>query len=142
MPREDHLEKVRHIFGHSNNHHNTELALDPSAPDICKSDFERQNWTNSEFRHLLEKDEEPERPENMPVPRGIGLTIRRKADADHAVGAATRRIRTGSIVHLNSSLTFWFSNKQNSVSEFAAMKQALECLRGLMCKCGDNQFVS
>ena len=82
-------------------------------------------------------------------------------DADHAADTATRRSRTGFLVHLNCAPIHWMSKKQNSVesssfgSEFAAMKQCTECLRGLRhklrmmgtpvigpaCIHGDNQSV-
>ena len=76
----------------------------------------------------------------MPEPRGIGFTIRAKVDADHAGDTVTRRSRTGFLVYLNSSLVCWISKKQASVetssfgSEFVAMKQCCEYLRGLRYK--------
>ena len=63
-----------------------------------------------------------------------------KVDADHAADTVTRRSRTGFLVYLNSALIFWFSKKQNSCesstfgSEFTAMKQCCEYLRGLRYK--------
>ena len=63
--------------------------------------------------------------------------MRAKVDADHASDTVTRRSRTGFFVYLNSSLVHWSSKKQTSVesssfgSEFIAMKQCCECLRGL-----------
>ena len=61
-------------------------------------------------------------------------------DADHAADTTTRRSRTGFLVHLNSAPIYWMSKKQNSVesssfgSEFTAMKQCTEHLRGLRCE--------
>ena len=61
-------------------------------------------------------------------------------DADHASDTTSRRSRTGFLVRLNSSLVYWFSKKQTSVesssfgSEFVAMKQLCEYLRGLRYK--------
>jgi hypothetical protein len=63
-----------------------------------------------------------------------------KVDADHASDTVTRRSRTGFLVFLNSGLVYWSSKKQNSVesssfgSEFVAMKQCCEYLRGLRYK--------
>ena len=103
--REGHLEKVRHIFGHSKKNHSTELAFDPSTLDTRVSDFERQDWSTSEFGNLLERDEDPERPGNLPTPRGTGLVTRGKAEADHGTDAVDRRSRTGLVVYLNSPPT-------------------------------------
>ena len=91
----------------------------------------------------------------------MGFVMRAKVDADHASDTVTRRSRTGFLVHLNCAPVHWWSKKQNSVesssfgSEFIAMKQCCECLRGLRHKlrmmgipidgpahiCGDNQSV-
>jgi hypothetical protein len=63
-----------------------------------------------------------------------------KVDADHASDTVTRRSRTGFLVRLNSALIYRSSRKQNSVesssfgSEFIAMKQCCEYLRGLRYK--------
>ena len=76
----------------------------------------------------------------MPQSRGMGFVISALVDADHASDTVTRRSRTGFLVYLNSSLTYWFSKKQNSCesstfgSEFIAMKQCCEYLRGLRYK--------
>ena len=61
-------------------------------------------------------------------------------DSDHAGDQVTRRSRTGFIVYLNSALVYWSSKKQTTVetssfgSEFMAMKQATEYVRGLRYK--------
>ena len=89
--------------------------LDPSVPDMGMSDFERQDWNTSKFAHLLERDEESERPSHLPTLIGTGFEIRRKSDANHAADVVARRSRTGLVVYLNSSPTFWFSRKQNIV---------------------------
>jgi hypothetical protein len=79
----------------------------------------------------------------MPQPRGLGFIMSAKVDADHAADTVTRQSRTvltGFLVRLNSSLIYWSFWKQNSVesrsfgSEFIAMKQCCEYLRGLRYK--------
>ena len=76
-------------------------------------------------------------PTNMPEPRGTGFTIRAKVDADHAGDTVTRRSRTGFLIYLNCAPIYWMSKKQTSVesssfgSEFIAMKQCCEYIRGL-----------
>ena len=66
--------------------------------------------------------------------------MRANVDADHAADTTTRRSRTGFLVFLNSAPIYWLSKKQISVesssfgSEFTAMKQCTEYLRGLRYK--------
>ena len=73
----------------------------------------------------------------MPEPQGMGFIMRAKVDADHAADTVTRRSQTGFLVFLNSALIHWSSKKQTSVesssfgSEFIAMKQCCEYVRGL-----------
>jgi hypothetical protein len=61
-------------------------------------------------------------------------------DADHAGDLLTRCSRTGFIVFLNGAPIYWTSKKQPSCetstfgSEFVAMKQATEYIRGLRYK--------
>ena len=158
LPREGHLEQVFHIFSYLRKYHNTELVYDPSDPCVEESDFERRDWASSEFGHVEGKEE---LPPNMPEPRGMGFVMRAKVDADHASDTVTRRSRTGFLVYLNCAPVYWWSKKQNSVesstfgSEFIAMKQCCEYLRGLRyklrmlgipvegpaCIYGDNQSV-
>ena len=78
LPREGHPEQAHYVFGRFMQHRNTELVFDPSTPDIGMRDFERQDW--SEFRHLFEWDEEPERSTNLSAPRNVGLTTHGKAE--------------------------------------------------------------
>ena len=137
MPREGHLEQLFHIFAHLNKYHNTEMVFDPTDPIIDKSKYQKQDWASSEFGHIEGKEE---LPPDMPEPRGLGFVIRAKVDADHAADTVTRRSRTGFLVYLNSALVFWHSKKQASIesstfgSEFTAMKQCCEYLRGLKYK--------
>jgi hypothetical protein len=137
LPREGHMEQALHIFAYLKRHHNAELVLDPSDPVINMNDFERRDWTSSEFGHIMGKEV---LPGNMPRPRGFGFTIRGKVDADHASDTVSRRSRTGFIVYLNCAPIYWMSKKQTSVesssfgSEFIAMKQCCEYIQGLKYK--------
>jgi hypothetical protein len=137
LHREGHLKQVLHIFAHLKKYHNTELVFDPSDPVVDTSLFERRDWTTSEFGHV---DGKEELPPKMPQPRGLGFVIRGKVDADHAADTVSRRSRTGFFVYLNCALVCWVSRKQTSVesssfgSEFIAMKQLCEYLRGLRYK--------
>ena len=66
--------------------------------------------------------------------------MRAFVDADHAGDSITRRSRTGVLVYLNMAPEYWMSKKQTSVetssfgSEFIAMKQRVEYIRGLRYK--------
>jgi hypothetical protein len=76
----------------------------------------------------------------MPTPHGQSMTIRVFVDADHAGDLITCCSRTGFIAFLNGAPIYWSSKRQNSCetstfgSEFVAMKQATEYVRGLRYK--------
>ena len=124
--------QVLHIFGHLNLHHNAEMVFDPSDPAIDENLFDKKDWASSEFGSELSE----QLPPNMPEPRGMGFVMSACVDADHAADTTTRRSRTGFLVHLNCAPMCWLSKKQASVesssfdSEFTAMKNCAECLRG------------
>ena len=130
-----HLQHLLQTFAYLKKYHNTEMVFDPSDPVVDESNFERRDWTSS--GHMEGKEE---LPPNMPEPRGLGFVMRGKVDADHAGDTVTRRSRTGFLVFLNCSLIYWTSKKQMSVesssfgSEFIAMKQCCEYVRGLRYK--------
>ena len=136
MPREGHLDQVFHMFGYLKSHHNAEMVFDPSEPVIDQEVFARQDWSTSEFGLQLEEV----LPGNMPEQRGMGFTMRAFVDADHATDSMTRKSRTGFLIYLNCAPIYWTSKKQNSVetssfgSEFIAMKQCTEYIRGLRYK--------
>ena len=137
LPREGHIQQLFQIFAYLKKYHNTEMVFDPTDPTIEEANFELRDWTSSEFGHLQGKEE---LPPNMPEPRGFGFVMRAKVDADHASDTTTRRSRTGFLVYLNCAPVYWSSKKQTSVesssfgSEFIAMKQCCEYLRGLRYK--------
>jgi hypothetical protein len=152
LPREGHLAQVFHVFAYLKKYHNTEMVFDPSDLVINEAEFERKDWTSSEFGHV---SGEEERPANTPQSRGFSFTIRAKVDADHAADTVMRRSRTGFIVFLNSAPVHWMSKKQGSVesstfgSEFCAMQHCCEYLRGLRYKlrmmesaCEEPAFIS
>jgi len=137
LPREGHLAELFRIFAYLKKHHNAELVFDPSDPVIDEDGFQERDWTTSEFGHVQGKEVIPS---NMPEPRGLGFTMWAKVDADHATDTVTRRSRTGFLIYLNSALVHFTSKKQTSVesssfgSEFIAMKQCCEYIRGLRYK--------
>ena len=106
LPREGHMHQVFQTFAYLKKYHNTELVYDPSDPVVDMLQFQRRDWTASEFGHIEGREE---LPPNMPEPWGVGFIMRAKVDADHATDTMTRRSCTGFLVFLNSALIHWWS---------------------------------
>ena len=100
LPRQGHLDQVIHMLLYLKKYHNSCLIFDSTEPDIDMSEFERKDWTSSEFGLI---DGVEEFPSNALKPRGIGVTTWARADADHADDTTTRRSRTGFLVYINSA---------------------------------------
>ena len=136
LPRERHLQQLFHMFAYLKRNHNSKMIFDPSDLVVDESLFEERDWTATAFGLSLTE----ELPGNMPQTRGSGCVMRAYVDADHAGDSITRRSRTGFLVYLNSAPIYWMSKKQTSVetssfgSEFIAMKQCTEYIRGLRYK--------
>ena len=135
MPRVGHLEQVFHIFSYLKIHHNARLMLDPSYPEIDEEDFEcEKDWS------IYYGEGTEAIPPNAPKARGREMIVRAFVDASFGGCKLTRRSRTGFLVFLNSAPIFWFSKKQGSCeistfgSEFVAMRQCCEYIRGLRYK--------
>jgi hypothetical protein len=138
LPREGHLEQVFNVFAYLKKHHNALMIFDPREPGIdFDAHFPDQDWSYSTMGKM---DMKEEIPPGMPTPLGQPFVIRAYVDSDHAGDQVTRRSRTGFIVYLNGAPIYWKSAKQTSVetstfgSEFVAMKQCCEYLRGLRYK--------
>ena len=137
LPREGHLRELYHIFSYLKAHSNAEMVFDPTpiSPDLTL--FERADWSYLPYDGEMLKEE---LPADMPKPLGPSMTMRVFVDSDHAGDLLTRRSRTGFIIFLNNAPIYWSSKKQNSCetstfgSEFVAMKQATEYVRGLRYK--------
>lgn len=134
MPREGHLQQLFHIFGYLKTYYNARIILDPSYPEIEEDAFPKHDWSK------WYKVDKEVIPPNAPEPLGLEFVLRACVDADHAGDKITRRSRTGFIVWVNSAPIHWFSKKQSGVetstfgSEFLAMKQCCEYLKGLRYK--------
>ena len=106
----------------------------PSALSTSNNYFHKLHWSYYNFRSIVKSKREVH-PRAL-VPRGIGFTIVGKAVADHAADEITRSSRAGFITCLNSTPFYWFLKTQTSAetssfgSEFMAMRQLCECLRG------------
>ena len=134
IPREGHLQQLYHIFSFLKTHHNSRIVMDPTYPDIDEEMFPRKNWSMF-YGH------EPEGlPPDAPLPLGKEFIIRAFVDADFAGDKVSRRSRTGFLVMINNAHVYWFSKKQTACetssfgSEFIALKQCCEYLKGLRCK--------
>ena len=103
LHREGHLKQVLHIFAYLKKYHNTELVYETSDPVVDENDFERSDCASLEFGHVEGIEEFPA---NMPEPRGHGLTMRAKVDADHATDTVSRRSRTGLLIYLDCALVY------------------------------------
>ena len=156
LPRQGHLEIVYRIFAYLKANHNAEMIFDPSEPNIDDNQFEKQNWNSSVYQDAKEII-----PNDVPQSRGFGFKIRAFVDSDHSGDERTRRSRTSVMIFINNSPIYWSSKKQVSImtslfgSEFIAMKECCEYLRGLRYElrmmgipcdypsyiCGDNQSV-
>ena len=134
MPREGHMQQVLHIFAYLKIHHNARIVFDPSYPEIDNEAFGERNWSS------MYGNEKELIPSNAPKALGSEFIIRAYVDASFAGCKLTRRSRTGFIVFLNRAPIFYFSKKQGSCetstfgSEFVAMKQCCEYIRGLRYK--------
>ena len=100
------------------------MMFDPSDTVIDESQFDRKDWTASEFGLSLEEV----LPKNMPQTCRMGFVMRSYVDVDHAGDSITHRSRTGFLVYLNCAPDYWMSKKQTIIetrsfgSEFIAMK--------------------
>jgi len=145
LPRKGHLDGLLHMFAYLKTHHNSEMVFDPSEPDLDMTSFPREDWSLSIYGDVAEelppqKPWEEGGPSDMPEPRGKGFRMVVYVDCDLGGDLVTRRSRTGFAVFLNNAPVYWMSKKQTSCevstfgSEFTAMKQALEYVRGLRYK--------
>ena len=124
MPRQGNLLQVQHMFAYLKKNHNTDMVYGTSDQSIDKDTFNTKDWTSIEFRHIQGE----ELPGNMLQLCCLGLFMRSKVDADHAVDTVTHTPRNGFLVYLNIVPIYWKTKKHNSLesgsfgSELIAMK--------------------
>ena len=135
LPRIGHLQQLFHIFAYLKQRHNAEMVFDPSTPDIDMNMFPKQDWSYTPYGNAKEVI-----PPNIPKPRSLGFTMTAFVDSDHAGDEISRKSRSRFIIRLNNAPIFWSSKKQNGIelssygSEFMAMKECCEYIRGLRIK--------
>ena len=91
-------------------YHNLELVFDKSDPIIDEAEFEKKDWTSSEFAHCAGDEI---LPANMPKARGFYFLVSARVNADHAGNTTTRSSRKGYISYVNSAPVYWISTKKN-----------------------------
>ena len=135
LPRSGHLDQLFDIFAYLKQRHNSEIVFDPTRPDIDENLFPAEDWRHTLYSHAKE-----DLPPGAPAARGFGFVMSAYVDSEHADDTITRRSHTDFIVYLNNAPIFWFSEKQGGIetssfgSEFIAMKQCCEYIRGLRYK--------
>ena len=145
LTRKGHLDALFYIFAYLKTHHNSEMVFDPSEPEIDMIAFPREDWSMSIYGDISEelpptKPFEESGPVDAREPRGRGFCIVVYVYCNLGGYCVTRRSRTGFAVFINGAPFHWMSEKQSSCevstfgSEFTAMKQALEYVRGLQYK--------
>ena len=134
MPRIGHLNQIFHMFGYLKCNPKRKIAMDPMHPTVKESMFKKHDWYD------FYRDAKEAIPENMPVPRGNGMSTHCFVDADLAANKVTRRSQTGILLFCNRAPVMWYSKRQNTVetstfgSEFIALKIAVELIEGLRYK--------
>ena len=97
-PRKGHLEQLYRMFAFLKMKHNSAMVFDPTEPDIDHQQFQAEDWSSTVYGNCRE-----EIPPDIPIPRGLGFTMRAFVDSNHAGEVTTRRSRTGFIIFLNSA---------------------------------------
>ena len=111
------------------------MVFNPTPPDFDETVFQDENWEYTPYSGAKESI-----PAYAPEERGLGFKVNANVDSDHAGDNITRQSRTGYIVFLNSSPIYWHTKKQGGIesssfgSEFIAMKECCEYIRGLRYK--------
>ena len=134
LPRTGHLQEVYHIFGYLDQSPRKRFFFDPTIPKISADRFQSFDWED-----FYRESKEPI-PHDCPEMRGNPVEVHCFLDASHASDKATRRSQTGILIFVNVAPIIFYSKRQNSVetstfvSEFTAMKQAVELVRALRYK--------
>ena len=139
LPLHGHLDEVLHIFAYMKIHVNSDMVYEPSRIEFDRYDFPRKDWSYYIYTQDGCELSENILP-NMPKPCRKGIVMMVYFDNEHAGDNVTRRSRTGFVIFLNSAPIYWRPKKQilckrsSFGSEFCAMRQATEFIRGFCYK--------
>ena len=75
IPREGHLQQLLNLLAYINIHHNAQLLMEPSHPEIGEEDFKKHDWSD-----LYGDDPDPV-PSNEQMPLGSVFMMRAYVDA-------------------------------------------------------------
>ena len=134
LTREGHLETIFHLYAYLKQKHNSQLALDPTYPQVDMRLFNKADWTDF-YGDISEAI-----PNNVPEPRGKEIELHMFVDSDHANDKIRRRSRTGFCIFINMACVMWHMKHQATVesavfgAEFVAMKQGMEASHRLQYK--------
>ena len=78
LPREGHLEIIFHLYAYLKQKDNSQLALDPTYPQVDMRSFRKADWTD------FYGDVSEAVPNNAPEPRGKEIKLCMFVDSDHA----------------------------------------------------------
>ena len=124
IPREGHMEAAVHVMAHVSQRYDSRLMYHPTYPEIDHCVFMECD------KLKFYRDAKEAIPVNVPEPWVF-------VDSNHAEDRVSCRSRTGFLIYMNTALVQWFSKKQTTVetsvfgTEFVAMKQGIDALRGL-----------
>ncbi|KAL7452765.1 hypothetical protein ACHAXS_000285 [Conticribra weissflogii] len=134
LPCQGHLEAALHVMSYLLFHHNSQLCMDPTYPEIDSTQFPICDW--SEFYGEVEEPIPPNAPEAI----GKVVDLHMFVDSDHEGDQLTQQSCSGFLIFLNTALVSWYSKRQSTIemctfgAEFVAMKTGVEALRGICYK--------
>ena len=141
-PRVGHLHQALHVFKYLKDHNRSKCVFDPTYVDINDEHLNPEERASYKAKYMQElyPDAVEDLPPNAPPTRGRAIQITCFVNADHGGDQITRRSRTGVLIFINRAPIMWYSKRQNTVetstygSEFVAMRQAMEMIKGLKYK--------
>ena len=109
LPREGHLETIFHFYAYLKQKHNSQLALDPTYPQVDMRSFHKLDCT-AFYGHISEAI-----PNNSPEPRGKEIELHMFVNSDHSNDKIQRRSRTGFCIFINMACVMWHTKHQATV---------------------------
>ena len=141
-PRIGYMRQLINIFAYLKQHTRLWIVINPEWFEIdwIPINNEANPADSAMLLKLMYPDSEEPDPPNMPISLDESIQLTCFYDANHAGNAITRKSQTGIIIYANMTPIQWISKKQNTVesstfgSEFIALKQATEIIKGLRYK--------